>query len=255
MVNDQNRLPSIDEGELWAEQQLKPDLELHLVGLKNALHILSITIEAVPPMNLDQVSSSKKIATALLVKIANDLRANAILTSKGYAIQAATIAASLYEFAFMIAYIGDDEDLANKWIEHSDLTHNIVSIKEMTLNALKKLGAPNPEEECEKEYKVYKDLCMIKHGNPNFQKAHSFIIENNSVIASPGPMTTDEFIKVSWYTIENAVSLARIALGSFINHQLKTNATDEIINKYNDLKNLYNHLNSLGFNKYGDSSR
>lgn len=251
MSEDKNKLTSLDEGELMAEQQLKPELELHLIGIKKAYQVLCKVMETVPPMNLEKVSSSMKVASALLVRIANDMRTIAILSAKGYAIQAATIAAALYESALMIAYIGNDDNLANRWINHNVPTKSFISVSKMTLEALKKLGVQNSKKEKKNLYHVYEQLCQAKHGNPIFQKAHSFLIENNTVVAQPGPITTNEFVRVSWFVMENAINLVGIALQSFIRNHIKSNANNDIIDAFKDLQDLHKALSSMGARRYG----
>ncbi|MNO65008.1 hypothetical protein D3C76_557470 [compost metagenome] len=142
----------------------------------------------------------------MLAKVLNDLRTASILSSTGYSSQAATIVSSLYESAFMIAYIGDNDNLANKWIEHEDATRLVITIKELTKQGLKKIDAPNYEELYLQEYNEYKQSSMIKHGT----------VEGDSVIAKFGPEASEFSGRFFLYTYSlTADCLNYSAIGFF----------------------------------------
>lgn len=184
MFDEFKGLPTLEEGEAEIEKALFKELELHQIGIKNTYFLISLIFNA----------SCKRFRTI------------AIRTSRGYSGQAAIIASSLYETALMVAYVGKNEDAAAKWVDHENPTHMFIKIKDLTTEAVRRTSsAEMSEDEISKEadasYEIYRTLCMMKHGNPLFQKNHSFIIEGNNVIASPGPIISEQSVRVSWYVI------------------------------------------------------
>lgn len=248
-----NNKPLINEGERIIEKELKNDLQLHIIGVNNTCNLIAKSIEAFPEMNLDEVTSSVKVVYTLLAKVMNDLRAAAIVAARGYSIQAATLASSLYETAFMIAYIGNNNERADKWIDHEDPKKLFINVYDLTKQGLKNIDVPNFKELAEIEYEKYRQLCMVKHSNPLVQKSHVYTIEENSVVANFGPETTEQSVRVSWFAIENAINCSMIGISSFINFHLCTNATTEIVTLFKDLKELYQVLNSKAVERWGNN--
>lgn len=249
-----NNLPSIEEGEKMVAEQLKDELEFHINSGRNCCNVIAKSIEVFPDIDLDSTTSSIKVVTTLLAKILNDLRTASILSATGYSSQAATIVSSLYESAFMIAYIGDNDDLANKWIEHEDATRLFITVKELTKQGLKNIDAPNYEELYLQEYNDYKQLCMIKHGNPLVQKNLVYSVEGNSVIAEFGPETSEFSIKISWYALERAINYSMIAISGYINFHLKDNTTFEIIELFNSVKESYKEMQRRAVERWGNEN-
>ena len=242
----------INEGEKIIEEQLKDELQLHIIGVNNCCNLISKAIEVTPEMNIDSVPSSLKVVTSLLAKVINDLRSAAILSSKGYSIQSATLISSLYEAAFMITFIGNDDQLAEKWIGHNDPKRLFINVYDLTENGLKNINAPNYKDLANSEYQKYRQLCMVKHGNPLIQKGHVFEIEGNTIVASFGPEISEQSIRVSWFALENAINYSMIALSSYINCHLMSNTTEEVIRLFQDLKELYKVLNTKAVERWAN---
>ena len=249
-----NNLPSIEEGEKIVADQLKDELEFHINCCRNCCDVIAKSIEAFPDIDFDNVTSSIKVVTTLLAKVLNDLRTSSILAATGYSSQAATIVSSLYESAFMIAYIGDNDDLANKWIEHEDATKLFISVKELTKQGLKNIDTQNYEEFHPQEYNHYKQLCMIKHGNPLVQKNLVYSMEDNSVIADFGPETSEFSIKIGWYALERAINYSMIAISGYINFHLLDQTTFEIIEKFNSVQESYKEMQRRAIERWGNEN-
>jgi len=246
-----NNLPSIEEGEKIVADQLKDELEFHINCCRSCCNVIAMSIEAYPDIDLDNATSSIKVVTSLLAKVLNDLRTASLLSATGYPSQAATIVSSLYESAFMIAYIGDNDDLANKWIEHEDATKLFINVKELTKQGLKNIDTPNYEEFYLQEYNDYRQLCMIKHGNPLVQKNLVYLVEGNSVIADFGPETSQFSIKISWYALERAINYSMIAISGYINFHLIDNTNSEIIELFNSVKESYEEMGRRAVKRWG----
>ena len=104
-----------------------------------------------------------------------------------------------------------------------------MKVKEMIHKGLKNLDHPDPAAQTEIEYRVYRQLCMAKHGNPLFQIHHGFIFSHDEVIAMNGPNISESSVRASWFALEHAAALSFIALSSFINTYLSVENNDDLI--------------------------
>lgn len=244
-------LPTIDEGEYLAEKFLKKPLEPYVEGLKLTISLLIETLTITPAQDYRELRSSFLVSNSLLIKCINDLRALWQLGSKGYPIQAATIASSLYETSFTIGAIADDDDRADNWIEHSKLTKVPLDTKvSVTMTLKKQLEDVEPavlESLVEEEYKKYRNLCMAKHGNPIIQKRHGITFQNGDFIGEPGPEKTDEALKLICFAIETSISSVMTGVVTYINDHLANYDTSKLVRKYNRTKEAYSIMvdNSL----------
>ena len=112
-----------------------------------------------PEMPYKEVTKPRYVATLLIIRICNDLRCVAMLTVHGYSTQALSLTASIYETAFTVAYIGNEENLAEEWLEYSDPTKPFRDAYTLTEEALTKIGVPNVKQRADNWYKVYRQLC------------------------------------------------------------------------------------------------
>lgn len=120
---------SLDQAELQAMETLDVQLRDHASLTEQAFNLTAEIIGRIPEMPLHEVSQSRKVLTALLVRLSNDLRSAALLALRGYPIQAAALVGSMYEVAYTIAYIGSDDTLAQEWIDHDDPTKLFRQVK------------------------------------------------------------------------------------------------------------------------------
>ena len=77
------------------------------------------------------------------------------------------LAASVYEAAFAAITIGEEETLAQEWIDHSDPNRPFKSVRKLTLMGMQRLGIPEAERQAKRWYVHYSQLCMPKHMNMN----------------------------------------------------------------------------------------
>lgn len=159
---------SLSVAENEAINTLGVELKDHLELTEIAFNLIGRVQTAVPPTRLDQVTQARKVCVTLLIRLSNDLRCSALLAVRGYAVQAVSTVASMYEVTFTLAAIGSDEVLAQKWIDHDDPTKPFMPIKNLTTLAVTKLGIPDPATAAKKQYLTYRQLCMAKHANPLF---------------------------------------------------------------------------------------
>ena len=91
----------LDQAELHAMNTLHPQLRDHARLTEEAFNLIGEVLGWIPETHLDDVSQSRKVLTALLVRLSNDLRAVALLAMRGYPVQAAGVVASMYEVAVL----------------------------------------------------------------------------------------------------------------------------------------------------------
>jgi hypothetical protein len=201
--------------ELDAERDLEPQLKDHLQAGSDVYNFIGLVLSAAPDACLADVPQARKVTTCLLVRIANDLRCIGLLSVRCYAEQACALAASVYEAAFAIMAIGDDEALAEEWINHPDPNHPFKSIRDLTLLGMKNVGIPEPERQAKRWYLTYSQLCMAKHLNPLLQATRGFRVEASRILVVTGPDTSEESIRLTWFVLEHSAGFALTAAGFF----------------------------------------
>ncbi|MGQ3479148.1 hypothetical protein [Paenibacillus sp. TY11] len=251
--HEEPKITTIEEGEKQVELILEPHLKPYITGNIMACEVISVAINILPTLNLRDVSSSLKATTSLLIKNVNDLRTMRILAAKGYSTQTATIASSLYESSYMLAYIAGDEELANQWIEHTDPRNLPTGIKKFTEEALKK-QVDDYEQIARQEYHKYHQLCMAKHSNPLIQKNHGFLIEESNVIAEFGPEIGEHSIRLSCFALENSISFVMTGLVAYINAHLINYDISPLQEKLNQLSSYFNQLQNESYKKWAQQS-
>ena len=210
---------SLGDAERHAVYSLEPELREHGKMTQFAFDLIGTTLAKTPVILLRDVPQSRKVATSLLVRLSNDLRATALLALRGYPIQAASIVASMYEVAFAVAVIGADKQKAQQWIDHAEPTRSFQNVKSMTSEGLKKLGVPDADNHANKRYEVYSQLCMARHANPLLQKQFGIQVHYDDVVAMNGPDTSEGAVRMAWFALDHAAFLSYVALASFItNH-------------------------------------
>lgn len=195
---------SLGEAEQAALETLDPELREHARLCGDAFNLVGLTLNRLPERLVDDIPSSEKVATVLLIRLSNDLLCASLLARRGYALQAVTLVAAIYEAAFTIAYIGSDEERAREWIEHEDPTRSFMDVRTMTKEGLAKLGTPNPDAQASVEYKVYRQLCMGKHSNPLLQKRYGYQRRESAVLAVNGPDTSESSVRAAWFASSTA---------------------------------------------------
>lgn len=168
-----------------------------------------------------EITLAERVSVALLYRLTNDLRCVQELAVKGYSLQAVSLASSMFEGAYTLAYIGNDNDLAKEWVEHSDPTRTFRPVKKLVKGVLEKEGVPNLQAATDAKYKDYRQLCLAKHINPLLQKQHGIgkVNEDDKTIIffSMGPdAESDAGIRTAWFALEQAAILSLMAFSSYL---------------------------------------
>lgn len=198
---------------------LQPELDRHARLTEQAFNLIGMVLSSLPERTVAGLSLSERVATLLLIRISNDLRAAALLALRGYPVQSLCLVSSMYEAAYTVASIGSDENVAQQWIDHSDPTRPFRDVRGLTRSGLAKLGVPDPDTQAASEYRVYRQLCLAKHLNPLLQKQHGIQLQGNYVVAMNGPDISEPAVRGAWFALEHAAGLAWVGLTSFVlNH-------------------------------------
>src|ERR1700730_12744301 len=154
---------------------------------------------------------TKAVTLLLLQRIQNDLRCCVILVERGYALQAASLAAGIFEAWVTLASIKTDED-AVKWLSHDRESKSFGSIRTLTEDALKSFGGD--AKDWEKYYGKYQQLCMPKHLNPIVERVrgYDYDLDAKAVQFRPGPDMSEGAIALGWFALERASRFAYIGL-------------------------------------------
>lgn len=242
---------SLAQAEKATAENLDPELRRHGELNMFAFDLISITLSRLPEVLISEIPLPQKVATSLLVQLSNDLRTSSLLAIMGYPVQAATIVSSMYEIAYCIAAIGSDLRMAEKWVKHEDPTKPFLGVRKMTIEGLRKLRHPNPEEQATSEYRVYQQLCMAKHKNPLFQKEHGYTIRGKELVAMNGPSESEGSIRVAWFVMEHASGLAFKALASFVGNFLASGKNKDLVQGLRELGDRKKVLETEAISRWG----
>jgi hypothetical protein len=243
-MKEQEKVQTLTEAEDEAINFYNTELGDHLNVSQHAYNIICSTIDSIPATPYDEMPLSMRIGISLLIRISNDLRCSSLLAVKGYPNQAATLVTSIYEAAITLGYISVDEERAKQWVVHDDPTVSI-NVKRYTKDALKTLGIPENDIETHTKlhYTNYRQLCMVKHMNPLFQKQQPF--ETN------GPDIKENSIRTAWFSLEKSIEYSIFALTCFSKHIPDELQQDFLVTEFKTLIESYSDLHTSALERWG----
>lgn len=194
-----------------ARRELREPVKIAMRVLELATTLLANDIPE------EKLPTIKFVRLLLLQRIQNDLRCCLILVECGYALQAAALAAGIFEAWITLANINNDED-TKKWLSHIRENKSFGDdIYSLTENALKTLGGD--VKDAKKHYSQYQQLCMAKHLNPIVERNRGYEFDGESVHFLPGPDTSDRAIALGWFALELASRFASLGLLTIASRQ------------------------------------
>jgi hypothetical protein len=141
----------------------------------------------------EAATQSGALASALLLsRVADDLRAATLCASLGYVPQALTLAASVYELAYLASYVARDENRAKKWLAWPSAATQPWKRKEIVLDALQAAYEAGAVPETKSEENFYSALCWVKHGNPRTQSEFTPLATGEAQIIHAHPEISPE---------------------------------------------------------------
>ncbi len=157
----------------------------------------------------ERLPKTRVVRLLLLQRVQNDLRCCVILVERGYPLQAAALAAGIFEAWVTLANIRTDDD-AVKWLSHTQENEGFGRIRDLTRQALKSIAGD--AKDADKWYWQYQQLCMPKHLNPMVERARGYVLDGKSIEFKPGPDTSKLAIAQGWFALERACQFAHFAL-------------------------------------------
>jgi hypothetical protein len=203
----------------------------HVRLCQRTFELISAVLKALPERRAVDTPLAWRVGVGLLIKISNDLRAVALLAARGYPVQAATVASSLYESAVTLAYIGRDDTLAKAWARHGtqDPLNSFKGVWSMTQAAVRGLNVPDADARAEALYRTYTQLCWAKHGNSAFLLNQSYTRVGPHVEGSNGPNTSEPAVNAATFALEHAVGLTFLAGAVFVPHHVPPEARPSLV--------------------------
>jgi hypothetical protein len=242
---------TLELAENAARKVLLADLGRHAELAHQAFRLADKTVGRIAGKSLDEVPQAQKVVVALVIILANDLRAASILALSGYSTQSADIVAGMYEAAYTVAYVGADETRAQQWIEHDDPTRSFLPAKNLTEAVVGELNVSDPVQVAKLQYRNYRQLCMAKHSNPLLMKQTTYKLEENTVVAEVGPNTSEPSIRSACFALEHAIGLATFAMERFIQDHLRGASVDDLLREVAELERGREEIKEAAIARWG----
>ena len=177
--------------------------------------------------------------------------------STGTPVQACSLGAAAYEVAFTIGYIGGDDGRAQKWLDHDDPTSFPWDVWTMTRDTFTTLDVPDPQTQANRAYRVYRQCCMAKHGNPLVEGRFGVRVGGGRVVMSNGPNVSEQAVRAARWALElGAAAPAAIAMMSFLRHHLSRHVPTAIFSRFvdrvNALRVRLGELDDVAIAQYGN---
>lgn len=195
-------------------QELSQHLEYNTTTIKHIDDIQGLWDEA-------DVSRPLLVGLNLLARDYDDLRSIYHLTLRGYGVSACAVAASVFEAAHSVGYIGQDDERAWHWLNQGKLGFKFPSVARRIPGSL--LNAGIPDNELKKMTKwakaQYEFLCMVKHpSNRNIQLRKHGGPEEPRLGAKYGPDLTRVGVYICAAALRLSANWARYTAGAVLQH-------------------------------------
>lgn len=176
-----------------------------------ALTLTGRAVEAAARQPYPGQSLALRVGALLIVRIMNDLRAALHDARIGYPVQSVALVTGLYEMAATVAFIGSDETRAQSWLAYSDYTRTPWPVRQMAESMAARSGRDGNWL-----YGRYRLLCMVKHGNPRFERERITIVEPGRMQFRHGPDLSDDAQALAWFALLDGVRWVLLAQRAFV---------------------------------------
>jgi hypothetical protein len=161
-----------DAAEMLVERRMKPEIAGFTCLLRDLEDLAYDVVKAATTS--PQVGALIVVHHSLLTRVLHDARAAELVSRRGYTMQGWTLAASAYEAAHMMGFVGQDVSRAERWLKHTDRKNAVVATYDAVLATIRFLQVSEPGElpkdVADTEYRFYEHLCLAKHVNPLAEK-------------------------------------------------------------------------------------
>jgi hypothetical protein len=131
--------------------------------------------------------------------------------------------------AYMLMYIGADEERAEKWATHADSKRaSPWSVRTTIEGVAQSMGLD--EKIVEREYQgIYRDVNMAKHGNPMAIGDAGLIVTDEGMLIVVGPHLSNPTRRWARTAMSHATQYVRLAATRFYtNHVLRLPGGDQL---------------------------
>jgi len=166
----------------------------------------------------------------LLTRLQADLRVCQRSACDGYPLQALTIASSIHEISYGLIYLGDSNERAKQWTEHSNERRQYPESGHKSAIDSAKSYFPLTKAELGQEYGIYMQLCWGKHGNPILQREYGVIDRGDVAEVQQQPYFSDRTVKYGRYAMLHAARAVGAAVVVFTQVHLEGAAPLGLVN-------------------------
>jgi hypothetical protein len=218
-----------------AEQQNIEQLTVALQPYRDLLRDTFATIErliehlAAPRDQTAESSKSLLVTIALLLRLSNDLRCVDLLASRGYPKQALTIVASMYENAYIIAFVGGNEDLAQQWLEYEDPVAPFRDFHTLVTEALSRPALRDVGTTATREFMRYHKLRRLGTANP-LLRGEMGANETNESVSTNAPTTGTRAVNGASLAFEFAVWTTYVGMMSVVRECAAADTRSDLAN-------------------------
>jgi len=201
---------SIQHREEENSEKIWPEIQDHLNYLNEVYNLCFAVQFAMNGKNVSEFSKVYYAQMIILIRITDFIRCIQLLTIKGYPEQAGTLAASIFELAHTAVHFSYNQNATEKWLSANSISEQIRNIIGLNWEQLVKANVEHfGGGDHKNEYRVYKQLCWLKHSLPKMQV---MIREDDGVRFNFGPYSDERSISHSWFSMEHAGRLTEFLL-------------------------------------------
>lgn len=191
-------------------EKIWPEIQDHLNYLNEVYNLCFAVQFAMNGKNVSEFSKVYYAQMIILIRITDFIRCIQLLTIKGYPEQAGTLAASIFELAHTAVHFSYNQNATEKWLSANSISEQIRNIIGLNWEQLVKANVEHfGGGDHKNEYRVYKQLCWLKHSLPKMQV---MIREDDGVRFNFGPYSDERSISHSWFSMEHAGRLTEFLL-------------------------------------------
>lgn len=212
--------PSLEDLEAAAAKVLHarfPELGLLVM---DTYRLLGDALKIEPAVGLFDVPPSGRVCRVILTRLGTDLRVAYLAAGGGYPMAVATLAASAYEVAYQVGYIGADDGLADKWAKNENKAYTIVKTYAQVLKVLR-VGRDDVAAKAlvDQEQDIYHQLCGMKHGNSYYQRLFGYrVIEGEDYTEyriEMAPDSSDRALRATTFALHHMLRWCLVATDAF----------------------------------------
>ena len=208
------------EPERHARSELRDSISTHLRLARLTHELVESAVGTAMPGRLAPPPHAAEVQARLLVKLSPDLRVIEWSARNSYVLQALGIAATVYELAHAVAYIGTSDDRARRWETHTDTARSYPSSRERRRAVRATIehslpGHSDMESMIDRQEQLYEVFCMAKHGNPKVLRYFGVAVRGDRVQLYHGPFVAPYVIRQARFVLLKASSLVAGAAAIF----------------------------------------